>query len=989
MRVWILLATCVFACASAVSAQTAGTVRLRHIGLGDGLPSPRVFSITQDSLGFLWVGTNDGVARYDGVRFDVWQEGEGGLPSNVVYAVHADATGAVWAATEGGLARLTRAADRFEEVAEAALDSLGVTAVRFLDSDAGGLWLSAREGAIHLRPDGTVRRVFQGGPTASPMVRVGEAVWLRDCNLTLTTDTCRPAQTDGPETAPRAGWIEDGALRAVLTDGRVVRVDGRERRLVTRWPLDVVGRSSQTLVTPGRAWLGSESGLRLYLPARDTVVAIEREAGLVGRDVMALFEDRQGGVWIGTEQGLHRWTPPRSGFHAVTTAEGLGDGRVNGLTTLGDDVWVATNGGLFRRRADGSVEGYRTGSDLNQSAIWRVSPAEGGGLWLGSKRSGMWRFWPETGRTEPADLLNQTLGSALQVQNSLPIRDIVERDGRLWVATSYGMGLRENEQWRAFREGEGGGDGLADAAVNVIYTDRSGRVWVGSDGGLDRFFPSKNAFHRTGVSRDLATPIVWHVAESPADPGALWLATVGSGACRYVPATDETDCLRIADGLPSNVVHRIEAGDGALWLGTDRGIARLDLATRDVVTFSEADGLHGDIVDLMSSHRDADGTIRMGGPGGYTAFRPTEVRPSTFRPPVRFSQVERGSLVHRSMASGDTLRLAPSGRRFAVRFAALDYTRPRRNRYRYRLAPLETAWTETDGAAPEARYAALPPGTYTFEVVGSNHAGVFAPEPSRLHVEVPPVWWERRAVQGLLGLLVLAGVGGLGWVSVRRSERRRADAAEVARRLAGSREAERIRLARELHDGTMQHLYRVGHDLDRLATLVPEAERAEVSTVRSTLDEASDELRSVLADIRLPHVGTFGAAAAVRAAAERFQRTAPDVEVVLALDADGRRWPVEVQHAATRIVQEALANVGRHAQAASVTLRLGERGGMAEVEVADDGRGFDTHISDVAHVRGDHFGLAGLRERADALGGRAEVTSTPGTGTRVRAWLPL
>ena len=121
MRVWILLAACVFACASAVSAQTAGTVRLRHIGLGDGLPSPRVFSITQDSLGFLWVGTNDGVARYDGVRFDVWQEGEGGLPSNVVYAVHADATGAVWAATEGGLARLTRAADRFEEVAEAAL----------------------------------------------------------------------------------------------------------------------------------------------------------------------------------------------------------------------------------------------------------------------------------------------------------------------------------------------------------------------------------------------------------------------------------------------------------------------------------------------------------------------------------------------------------------------------------------------------------------------------------------------------------------------------------------------------------------------------------------------------------------------------------------------------------------------------------------------------------------------------------------------------
>ena len=971
------------AAAGGARAQPDAGVRLHFVGPDQGLPSPRVTSITQDSLGFVWVATNTGAARFDGVGFRVWRR-DGGLPSSVVNALHTDGDGVLWAGTEGGLARFDPTTARFAEVARRGLDSLGTLGVRFLASDADGLLVAANGGIVRVWPDERVERRLTVGGSAEPFARVGGAVWFRGCRLT-GPPTCA-VDGDARDVGFRATWTEGGDVYTAEPDGTVWR-DGEPRQPVERWPGLVPATFYR--VTPGRVWLGDENGLTLYLRDRARSVAIGPEHGLRGRDVRAIFEDRQGGVWVGTERGLHRWTPPRGGFRAVTAAEGLPDDRVNGFASDADGVWVATNGGVFQHRRDGSFRSFLAGPDLGRSAVWQVAPAEGGGLWLGGKRFGLRRLWPGTGRVEAVDPPDLALDAGRHGSHRLPVRHVVEHEGRVWLATSLGLAVRERSgRWRSFRHRDGARDGLPSSAVNVVFHDGEGRVWVGTDRGLVRFWPGRGAFGRAGRDGPAEDAVVWHVAETPDDPGALWLATIGEGACRYVPATDRASCLTTADGLPSDAVHRIEAGDGALWLGTDRGLVRLDPVTGDLVTFTAADGLHGDVVDLMSSHRAADGTLYVGGPGGYTAFRPRDVRPSAFQPAVRFTSVEAGGR-DVPVALGRALRLQRGARRFAARFAALDYTRPALNRYRYRLTPLEEEWTEIGAGSPEARYASLPPGAYTFEVAGSNHAGVFSPKVARLDVVVPPAWWERRSVRALLALLVVGALGALGAVRLRRSERRRAEGAEVARRLAASREAERVRLARELHDGAMQHLYRVGHDLDRVAALVPPAEAAEVASARAALDQAAGDLRGVLSGIRLPHVGTFGAAAAVRAVAERFRQSHPEVAVTLDLAADGRRWPVAVQHAATRIAQEALANVGRHADAATVRVSLADADGWATVEVADDGRGFDATVREVERVRGAHYGLAGLRERAEALGGRAEVTSRPGAGTRVRARLPL
>ena len=975
------------ALAGLVAAAQPSTVRFTPYGVDDGLPSADVLSVAQDSVGFVWFGTKDGVARFDGVRFHVWRHRPGradGLPSNIVNVVHVDSAGTVWAGTVRGVARLDATTGRFVRVAEDALARVGAQAVYGLASDGSGLWVSGPNGVFRVSPQGNVRKAISGVSRTPDVLSVGGAVWFREraCRLSPTTGRCeRPRLPEGVR--PLALWEADGATLA-LTDGQpgVWEVWPRVRQLRALAPFPILPSNRLGQSRPSTVAVPLQDGLFLYRPSWEAPVQIGVAEGLPGRDVRGAIVDRQGGVWAATDRGVGRWAPPIAAFRAVTGADGLPDDRVNGLATTPDgSLWIATNGGLVHRQPGGAFRLVpRLPSDASpyRRGVWRVARAAGGGLWLGGKASGLQRYWPETGRVvtveAPARLLD--------AEEYLGVRDVVDEGGRVWVATSVGLALRDGGGWRAFPIGPGGPPG----AANAVLPDGEGGAWVGTDGGLVRF--------RSGriepVAGPAGTALVWDLVTTPVDPDALWLGTVGSGACRLDRASGRTRCLTTADGLPSNVVHRIETGAGALWLGTDRGVVRLDPTTYETAVFTAADGLHGDVVDLMSSHRTPSGMIYMGGPGGYTAFDPRTVSAPDRRPPVVLSAVEAGDRpADRFVASGDTVRLERGARRLAVAFAALDYRRPERNRYRYRLAPLEAEWTETDGAAAEARYAALPAGAYTFEVVGSTSAGVFSSEPARLRVEVPPAWWERRAVQALGAALALALVGAAGWRAVRRSERRQAEAAEVSRRLAASREGERLRLAREIHDGAVQHLYRVGHDLDRLATAVAPPERDGVAAARSGLDEASADLRAVLADLRPPHVGTLGAAAAVREAARRFGDAQPQTEVDLDLEATGRRWPVPIQHAAVRIVQEALSNAAKHADASAVRVRLAEADGGALVEVADDGRGFDAAVADLALVRDEHFGLVGLRERAESLGGRLAVTSAPGAGTTVRAWLPL
>ena len=1021
---------------SAAAQPDEGRYRFTRYGEDAGLPSELVSEAVQDSAGFVWVATRDGVARLDGVRSRVWRHRPGsetGLPSSIIGAVHVDGEGTVWVGTPGGLAWFDEARGRFVRFAEDALREVGGINVSQVTSDSGGLWVSSERRIYRVRRDGSAARVPGDGGLILRLPERDE-VWSQQgvCRLRDRPVRCQPFFNGGPESLLTV-WGAGGRALGSTNSGVLWELAPRLRRLGA-WPGFQLPEVTMAIHTPPLLWAASVDGLFVYDTERGQTRRVSGYGGAPEQDIRAVTTDRQGGVWLSTALGLYRWSRPDPAFRAVSARDGLPDPRVNGIATLAGTTLVGTNGGLFRRLAGEGARGpggerwgaFFAGDKAYVNGVWQVTPASGGGVWVGGKAFGLRRLWPVEGRWEPVSGPSRLLGLGRVSNSALPVRAVTEADGWLWVGSTYGLAVRDRSgAWSGFLAGEGEGDGLPTLATNVVHVGEGGRVWIGTDRGLTEFTPATgapprgagaNGRFRQVAPTSLGRPVVWDVAESPDDPGALWIATVGTGACRLDVRADRVRCFTAADGMPSNAVHRIEAGAGAVWLGTDRGLARLDLgpevtgpaasgagppasgvpsgaaaevsAARGprITTYTRADGLHGDVIDLMSSHADAEGRLYFGGPGGYTVFDPAAVEDRTAPPPPRFATLTVAGVLRPRVSAGDTLRLEPDGRRFAATFATLDFTAPARNRYRYRLLPLETEWTEADAGTAEARYAALPPGAYTLEVDGTGYASGFSGTPARLYVSVVPRWWERGAVRALGFLLALGAVGALGWAGVQRSERQRREAAEVAHQLAAAREAERLRLARDLHDGAMQHLYRTGHDLDRLAAHTdPEA----VAGVRAGLDEAAGELRAVLTDIRPPHLGTLGVGAALEAAARPFARTYPDLALELDAQATGRRWPAAVQTAAYRIAQEALSNAGRHAEASRVAVSLREEDRHAVVEVRDDGRGFDAETPDLDLVRSAHFGLAGLRERAVALGGEVRITSALGEGTTVLARLPL
>lgn len=978
----------VLASGAAAQERDEASYVFQQFGVEHGLPSERVTAITQDAAGYLWVGTRDGLARLDGVRSRVWRHQPGstdGLPANVIGALHVDAAGTLWVGTSNGLARFDAEREQFHRFAEVELRAAGLRNFYALASDDGGLWTATPSGIHRVRLDGRTERLSADVGLRFVTMDDGD-VWIPQsaCRLRDRPVRCQPVPTLGT-TDFLTVWREGDRTLAVTVGGDVWEMLPTTRR-VARWsPVRrVVFGPSDAVVASSRYWLSTVDGLFVYDIRSERLARIRLES----RDIRSLFVDRQQAVWVASDRGLYRFGRTDPAFEAMTEERGLPDPRVNGITTLDGDTYVATNGGLFRRSADGRWRGYFEGDLAYAHGVWQVTPGRGGGLWVGGKAFGLRKLSPETGEWE------QELGPASEPDANpfsggrFPVRAVRVDGDRVWVGASAALAVRTpGGEWMAYTRDQGGGDGLPSSASNIIHIGDQGRVWIGTDAGLVEASPEGDAFRQIP---EVGRPVIWDIAESPSDPGALWLATVGNGACRYVPETGDTQCYTTTDGLPSNGVHRIEAGAGVLWFGTDRGLVRFDPTTAAVTTFSRADGLHGDVIDLMSSHRGEDGRIYVGGPGGYTVFDPEAVAVQKPPPPPRFTSLVSGSRAIPGVTSGDRIRLGPDARRFSVSFATLDFTAPRRNRYRYRLHPLEAEWTNTNALGAEARYSAIPPGEYVFEVQGSGHSGAFTPEPARLMVSVPPRWWERAGVQATGVLALIGAVAGIGWGAVKRSERKRREAAEVAARLAGVREAERLRLARDLHDGAMQHLYRTGHDLDRLASssLASGEDRAAVVSAREGLNQAAGDLRAVLSNIRPPHLSTLGVGGAIEAVARPFRVTYPEIDLVVDLQTTGRSWPPDVQTAAFRIVQEALSNAGRHAGASTVRVALREeRAGIVEVE--DDGRGFDTSVPDVDRVRASHFGLAGLRERAEAAGGDLTIQSAPGRGTVIRASLPL
>lgn len=330
---------------------------------------------------------------------------------------------------------------------------------------------------------------------------------------------------------------------------------------------------------------------------------------------------------------------------------------------------------------------------------------------------------------------------------------------------------------------------------------------------------------------------------------------------------------------------------------------------------------------------------------------------------------------------------------FSFEFAALAYANPARNRYAFTLEGFDTDWHYREADRRFAAYSNLAGGTYTLRVRGANADGVWNEAGRVLTVTVVPAFWETTWFRLLAALLLLGVLGSLAYawhrVRLRRVERMRDERAEIQRRLTESREAERLFLAQELHDGAVQDLYGVRFTLEMLSGALPDDPSAEpLEEGKTMVQDVIQKLRIICGDLRPPTLAPFGLERAIRAHAERFEEAYPALTLTLSLTPDGQTLPDATRLAFYRIYQEAMNNIVKHAEAQHVHVRLALDATHVTLEVEDDGRGFVLPERWIELGREEHYGLLGISERAEALDGHLQVVSAPGQGTTVRVVAP-
>ncbi|HEU4564936.1 MAG TPA: two-component regulator propeller domain-containing protein, partial [Gemmatimonadaceae bacterium] len=779
-------------------AQSQPRLAFERIAQERGLSNGTVTAIVQGRAGFLWIGTEDGLNRYDGSGFILYRPMAGDTTSLAdawVTAIAPSRTGTPWVATlRGGVHRLLPRSTGFLRYRHTPGDSTSLSSNQVnavLEARDGALWAGTVRGLDRLDPaTGRVRRYApvpgDSGDLANDVLSLAEepsgALWVGTRQGLFAFDPAR-GRFDRVELALRTRVVRTllrdrrGSLW-VGTEDELVALDAAMRALRARWresaPARHVPFSGRVMALhegpDGTIWIGSDGGLAALDPATGTFARHRYDPrdprSLGGKIVRSVLVDRGGVLWAGLESyGLSKHAPAVVRFdvirHDPASPSSLSDGYIRGITEdRRGNLWIGTQfGGLDRRDArTGRITAYRhrpgDPRSLPGDEVWAVLEDRAGTMWVGLHQRGLGTFDPRTGTFARSPLVPDDASVNLVYE---------DRAGTLLVGLE-GRGLIELSPDRRSARRYGATTGerrvLAHDDVQAILEDREGMLWVGGAGGLTRLD------RRTGCATQfrgapgrpgaLAADFITNIVEDRA--GTLWVATKGGGLSRFDRRTERFTTFGVADGLPHSFVYGVlEDARGNLWLSTDDGIAMLDPRTRLVTRYTLADGLQAREFNRRAFHRGRDGTMYFGGIAGVNVFRPDEAADAPPPPPVSLVSLRVGDAPAQlavSLTPDSVVRLRHDQNAFALSFAALDFTAPEKSEFAYRLEGADRAWVRA-GTRRDAAYAGVPPGRYVFRVTAASAAGVWNPASAGVTIEIAPPWWGTWWARVLAGLLLV------------------------------------------------------------------------------------------------------------------------------------------------------------------------------------------------------------------------------------------
>ena len=1024
-----------------------GNLRFTHLTVADGLSQSDVRAIAQDRQGFMWFGTwLGGLDRYDGYTFKVYKHDDQdprSLLSDAVRTLYVDRQGVLWVATMGpGLDRYDRDTDSFIHYRHDPNDpsSLPDNVVKsFFEDESGTLWVGTRAGLCRFdRTRGAffTYRSRRDDPASLSAAHVqgialdastgllwigtqDSGVKVLDRSTGHFTRYANDPNDPGSLSNDDVGYIlqdREGTMW-ISTSRGLDRFDRKTHKFIRYFsdPKDPHSLSDNFVLDihedrAGRFWVATDNGLDLMDRRHGTFTRYVNDpndpSSLSSNDVnwRALCEDASGGLWIGHKTtgvdrlagGAERFTTYR---HNPQDANSPSSDVITGLAIgSAGALWIGTDAGLDRfdgRTFTHYIASANEPSRLTPGPERSVAQDSRGVVWTATYGGGLDRLdgqRVEHFRNDPAN------SDSLAIDN---INNIVpDAKGGLWIGV-HGAGLDyfDGRHFTHFPAKPGNPDGRPDQWGVPLLLDRQGMLWAGTNRwGLARFDIRTREFTTYPmVPNQPGNQAANWIEDVYSDGAGMWVASP-TGLFRFDPDDGTfTRHYTEKDGLANNSVVGV-LGDvqGNIWVSTIKGLSRFDPRTGTFRNYDMLDGLQGNEFFFRCHARAPDGRLFFGGVNGLSAFYPGKLADNPTPPPVVLTEFElfnkpvkiggENSPLRQAVNVASSLTLRYDQSVFRFQFAALDFTAPQKNRYAYKLEGFDRDWQYTDATRRFATYTHLDPGDYTFRVRASNNDGVWNEQGVALHIRILPPWWKTWWFRALCAAVFLALLGAAYQLRIRHLHKQFDMTLEV-------RVGERTRIARDLHDTLLQSFHGLMLRFQAAYNLFPTRPEEARKTLGNAIDEAAEaitESRDAIQGLRSSTVEKNDLALAIRTLGEELAAdpTSPNSTASrIGVQGTPRDLHPILRDEVYRIAGEALRNAFKHAHAheIEVEIRYDER--ELRLRVRDDGKGIDPKFLS-GDGREGHFGLHGMRERAELVGGKLEVWSELDAGTKVELSIP-
>ena len=939
-----------------------------------GLPEGAVHAIAQTPDGYLWIGTDNGLVRFDGFNFSPVPSASPVLQNDPILGLVTDGDGVLWVRMQAaGVLRYSHG--KFESVASGAGATLSLVTAMSRENAGGVLLSDLMSGTVRMQAgkfeELAPARVLPGAAVTASMAEMPNGrIWQGTLGAGLFY------LVDGKATRVAAGLAEK-KINCVLPVGDKELWVGTDHGLF-RWNGSVfsrvalppsVGKPQVLTILRDRdsnIWVGTAAGLfRINAGG----ISLSNEQGFRGNGAIdAVFEDREGNLWVGGAGGVERirdsafvtyskagglpsetsgpvyvdpenrtWFAPADGglywlkdgrVHTVKSAA-LEKDVIYSITGSNHEIWIGRqHGGLTHLEDSGGIVAhtYTQADGIAQNSVYAVHQGRDGAVWAGTLSGGVSKY--KGGRfviyTTANGLASNTVASIIETG-----------DGTVWFATPNGLSALSDEHWTTYAAR----NGLPSDEVNCLFEDSSGVLWIGTSNGVALFSSG-----RVQVPRDVPGVLrsqIYGIAEDKR--GWVWIAT-------------STHVLR---------VQRDKLAGGTATMA-------------DIREYGLADGLQSTEVAKRNNAvaADSSGRIWFSTTRGLSVVDPSHIVDNS---PPAIPHVETISADNNAVSLGNSVRIPSSHKRITFDFTGLSLAVPERVRFKYMLDSFDRTWSEPV-ATREAVYTNLGPGSYRFRLVASNSDGIWNGPEAVVAVTVAPAFWQTWWFRSACVLVV-----GSGMLLLYRFRLRRLTSQMNVR--FEERLAERTRIAQELHDTLLQGFLSASMQLHVADDRLPEN-----SPVKPMVSRVLTLMKDVIEDGRNTLRGLRSRSYELRDLAQAFSRIPEELSLQQQIDyrviVEGQPRPLHpvIRDDVYRIGREALVNSFRHAQASSIEVEIEYGAKRLRVNVRDNGFGIDPQV--LRSGREGHWGLSGMRERAERIGARLTVWTRPAGGTEIELSIP-